>query len=185
MVRPYDSAMMTLVAALALAAGDVPVCSLAHVEQCADITELVVRKDFKRELRHFLGRGRASWIFPAEDKTEQVLALLNVSQDAPARLADGTISLNGCMAHNCPERANIFFAPSGEIRAVALLYHACAVKACTGEEDYTLRILVRERSAVLEAYAKDWAKADLRVMAKAFPWLDERIGETAVEVVKG
>lgn len=175
--------MITALTALLLASAEAPACSLAHVEQCSGTWELIGRSDFKRELRRFLGRGKANWVYPAE-KTEQVLLMLSVSDDGPLVLPDGTISMGGCFPHNCPERANVFFAPSGEIRAIALLYHDCAAMACTGDENYTLRILVRERTSLMEAHAREWASGELHREAETFAWADPKLDNTLVEVLK-
>lgn len=146
--------------------------------------ELVTRRDFKRELARFLGPGKVSWTVPDTEKTEQVLLTLAVSADGPVRLSDGTLSLGGCFPHNCPERAQVFFATTGEIKAVALLYHDCVIRNCSGDEDFTLRILVRQKSASLEAHARDWASSELRRDTELFPQLGpNRVASTVVQVL--
>jgi len=147
--------------------------------------ELVDRKDFKRELRRFLGPGKASWTVLDTDKTEQVLLTLSVSADDPARLPDGLIMLGGCFAHNCPEKAQVFFAPTGEIKAVALLYYDCGGKTCSGNEDFTLRILLRQKSPQLVEHAKHWADSEFRRHTKAFPQFEPyKLARTEVEILK-
>lgn len=124
-------------------------CSVADVQACTAMWALADREDFKLAMRRFLGPGKATWTEKDADKTDQVLTTLSVSSEDPTPVGDGLIRLGGCFPHNCPERAEVFFGAGGEIKAVALLYHDCIGRDCTGDEDYTLRILVREQSAKL------------------------------------
>jgi hypothetical protein len=57
-----------------------------------------------------------------------VLLTLSVSAEEPTKLSDGLIRMGGCFPHNCPEKAEVFFGPSGQIKAIALLYHDCSAK---------------------------------------------------------
>jgi hypothetical protein len=147
--------------------------------------QLVGRKDFKRELRRFLGSGRASWTESNADKTDQVLTALSVSAEEPTKLPDGLIRMGGCFPHNCPERAEVFFGLGGEIKAVALLYHDCGTKRCTGYEDYTLRILAKSSSPILTDAARDWASEELRRDLATFPQFGPyKLGRTVVQITK-
>lgn len=158
-------------------------CSIADLEACSAMWDLATRKDFIAELRRFLGPGKASWTMENWDRTDQVLTTLSVSSEDPTRVGDGLIRMGGCFPHNCPERAEVFFGVGGEIKAVALLYHDCATKRCSGDEDYTLRILLRERSPILIGHAKDWADAELRRQTEVFPQTGpHRLSQTVADV---
>jgi len=131
-----------------------------------------------------LGSGKASWTVPNDDKTDQVLLTLSVSAEEPTKLSGGFIRMGGCFPHNCPEKAEVFFEPTGSIKAVALLYHDCGSKTCTGREDYTLRVFLRQRSPILIALAKEWAVQELDRTAKAFPeFPPDNVGRTVVQVL--
>jgi hypothetical protein len=159
-------------------------CSVADVEACSAMWDLVGRKDFERAMHRFLGPGKASWTMDKWDKTDQVLTTLSVSSEDPSPIGDGLIRMGGCFPHNCPERAEVFFG-EGRIKAVALLYHDCMGANCTGDEDYTLRILVRENSPVLIGHAKGWADEDLHRQHEVFPQFEAgKIFRTVVEVLK-
>lgn len=146
--------------------------------------DLSTRKDFKQALRRFLGPGKASWTMENEDKTEQVLTTLAVSSEEPTKIGHGLIRMGGCFPHNCPERAEVFFGPGGQIKAVALLYHDCTAKTCAGDEDYTLRILLRERSSVLIGHAKQWADEELRRDNEKFPQFGSHLlSRTVVDIL--
>lgn len=161
-------------------------CSIADVEACSAMWDLVDRKDFIDALRRFLGPGKASWTMENWDKTDQVLTTLAASSEDPTRIGDGLIRMGGCFPHNCPERAEVFFALGGEIRAVGLLYHDCSGKTCTGEEDYTLRILVREPSTVLIDHVKEWADDELRHETEQYGQFGPyKISRTVIDVLKG
>jgi len=159
-------------------------CSVADVQACSAMWDLVGRKDFKVAMRRFLGPGKATWTMENWDKTDQVLTTLSVSSEDPTPIGDGLIRMGGCFPHNCPERAEVFFGEGGQIKAVALLYHDCTGKTCTGEEDYTLRILVREKSASLIEHAKDWAAEDMRVWQERFPQFEpQSLSRTVVDLI--
>jgi hypothetical protein len=159
-------------------------CGLSDIEACGAMWDLVTRKDFIAALRKFLGPGKASWTMENWDKTDQVLTTLSVSSEDPTRIGDGLIRMGGCFPHNCPERAEVFFAMDGRIKAVALLYHDCGSKTCTGEEDYTLRILLRENSPMLVGHAKDWAEGDLRRQKETFPQFGlDKISRITVDIL--
>ncbi len=159
-------------------------CSVADVEACSAMWDLADREDFKQAMRRFLGPGKASWTMENEDKTEQVLTTLSVSSEDPTRIGDGLIRMGGCFPHNCPERAEVFFGAGGQIKAVALLYHDCMARTCTGDEDYTLRIMVRERSPILSAYATAWAAEELQADKEKFPQFGpQKLSRTVLDVL--
>lgn len=159
-------------------------CSMTDIEACSAMWDLAGRKDFKVAMRRFLGPGKATWTMENWDKTDQVLTTLSVSSEDPMPIGDGLIRMGGCFPHNCPERAEVFFGEGGQIKAVALLYHDCRGKTCTGEEDYTLRILVRERSLKLIEHAKDWAGEDMRVSHERFPqFKPQKLARTVVDLI--
>lgn len=160
-------------------------CSVADVQACSAMWALVGRADFKLALRRFLGPGKATWTEKDADKTEQVLTTLSVSSEDPTPVGDGLIRLGSCFPHNCPERAEVFFGEGGKIKAVALLYHDCMGRECSGDEDYTLRILVREQSAKLIGYAKEWAEEDMRRSHDSFPQFEpETLSRVIVDVIE-
>lgn len=159
-------------------------CSVADVEACSAMGDLSTRKDFVAALRHFLGPGKASWTMENWDKTDQVLTTLSVSSEAPTPIGDGLIRMGGCFPHDCPERAEVFFGAGGQIKAVALLYHDCVARTCTGDEDYTLRVLVRESSLTVIGHVKDWADEELRGDNKTFPQFGPyRLSRTSVDIL--
>lgn len=175
--------MLQYLAAAALVAPH-HTCSLMHVDACTAMFELVDRKDFKRELRRFLGPGKASWTMEDWDKTDQVLTTLSVSAEEPANVGDGLLRMGGCFPHNCLERAEVFFSIGGKIKAVALLYHDCLTATCTGDEDFTLRILMREKSPILMAHAKTWAGEDMRDWHRRFPQFEpQKLSHIAIDVI--
>jgi len=157
-------------------------CALTDLRACSAMWDLVDRRDFKAALRRFLGPGKASWTIPDTDRTEQVLATLATSEEDPTPIDDGLIRMGGCFPHDCLKRAEVFFAESGQIKAVALLYRDCMGRACTGDEGTMLRILVREPSERLIGHAKAWAEDDMRAMHDRFPELrPERLTRTVVD----
>jgi hypothetical protein len=159
-------------------------CSMTDIEACSAMWDLVGRKDFKLAMRRFLGPGKATWTMENWDRTDQVLTTLSVSSEDPTPIDDGLIRMGGCFPHNCPERAEVFFGAGGQIKAVALLYHDCIGMTCTGKEDYTLRIFVREESPKLIQYAKDWAEEDMRASHERFPQFEpERLSRTIVDLI--
>ncbi|WP_198351200.1 hypothetical protein [Flavisphingomonas formosensis] len=171
--------------ALALAGATSQSCSLARVDHCVFMAELIVRKDFQRELRRFLGRGKESWTVPDDDKFDQVMLTLSASSAAPVTFDDGIISLGGCYPHICTQRAQVFFSPSGEIKAVALLYHECGTEGCSGDEDFTLRILVRQRLPQVEEHARQWAQSEFKRAADMYPDFGPyKLAKTVVQIMR-
>ena len=159
-------------------------CAVIDVEACSAMWDLSTRKDFIAAMRRFLGRGKASWTMENWDKTDQVLTTLSVSSEDPTPIGDGLVRMRGCFPHNCPERAEVFFGQGGEIKAVALLYHDCVGRTCTGEEDYTLRILVRKNLLTLIGHAKDWANEEMRTDNEKFPQTGPyKLSQTVVDVL--
>jgi hypothetical protein len=159
-------------------------CSVADVQACSAMWDLVGCKDFGVAMRRFLGPGKATWTMENWDKTDQVLTTLSVSSEDPTPIAHGLIRMGGCFPHHCPERGEVFFGEDGEIKAVALLYHDCMGKTCTGEEDYTLRILVRENSHMLIGHAKEWADQEMHTDNEKFPQFGpHRLSRTIVDLI--
>lgn len=175
--------MLTLLAALMLSATG-PECGPAHLDACGGLYEMVGKRWFDTALRRFIGPGRATWVFQDEDKTEQVLAILGGPSDGYVRLPDDLLRFEGCFPHNCPERGTVYFAPDGQIKAVALMYFDCrgAKQTCTGEEPYTLTILLREHSDALIADARAWAEQSVLMDYKRFPYGWEPIGATQIVI---
>ena len=159
-------------------------CAVIDVEACSAMWELSTRKDFIAAMRKFLGPGKASWTMENWDRADQVLTTLSVSSEDPTPVGDGFVRMGGCFPHNCPERAEVFFGRAGEIKAVTLLYHDCAGRTCTGDEDYTLRILVRDNSPTLIGHAKNWANEEMRSDNEKFPHFGlQRVSRTVVDVL--
>lgn len=159
-------------------------CSMTDIEACSGMWDLSTRRDFKVAMQRFLGPGKASWTIENWDRTDQVLTTLSVSSEDPTPIGDGLTRMGGCFPHNCPERAEVFFGAGGEIKAVALLYHDCMGKTCTGKEDLTLRILVRAKSPIVIGHAKDWAAIDMRGRNERFPQFEpEKLSRTIVDLI--